>query len=83
MQARLERGCAIWEEARQRAPVCKASIAPHVKLQAAQARKDLEAFEATTEAFVKKADENSYWTFETGASPGGEGGEWRAGGERV
>jgi hypothetical protein len=67
LQSRLERGRALWDDAVKRAPICKANIAPLVKLQAAQTRKDIEAFEAATDAFAKKADENAYWQYEAGA----------------
>lgn len=66
-QAKLDKGAATWEDAKKHAPVCKASIAPLVKLQSSATRKDIEAFEGQTADFCRKAEDNAYWKFETGA----------------
>jgi dynein heavy chain len=65
-QVKLDKASHTWDDAKKQAPVCKASIAPLVKSQSAQTRKDIESFEAQTAEFVKKVDESSYWKFETG-----------------
>ena len=66
MQAKHAKALETWEDARKEAPKCRATIAPLVKNFSANSRKDIEAFEAATFDYAKKADDNAYWKFETG-----------------
>jgi len=63
---KLEKALETWEDARKESPKCKASIAPLVKTQSSNTRKEIEAFEVATTEYVKKTDGDAYWKFESG-----------------